>query len=235
MATFNVYVISYKRSNAIKTEKHLEYCTYVVRKSEEQAYKDAGVRSVWGIEDELIDSCTKVMNYLVENAPEDVIVVIDDDCTGFTYRLDNLEKITDPVVVSTEIERLAQLVYDLNIGYLASPSSSRLLYYKEPFEFTGVTGALKVYNRKVLKARYRKDLIFVADMDFELTELLHNRIMLIPAYFTIQHDLDTNEGGNSARKTTKLEITENEMLANKWGRYYQKMENGKPGKIRVKR
>ena len=172
---------------------------------------------------------------LIENSPEDVIVVIDDDCTGFTYRLDDLEKINDPVVISMEIERLAQLVYDLNIGYLASPSSSRLLYYKEPFEFTGVTGALKVYNRSVLKARYRKDLIFVADMDFELTELLHNRIMLIPAYLPIQHDLDTNSGGNSDRKTSKLEVAENEMLSNKWGKYYQPAELGKAGRIRVKR
>lgn len=235
MASFNIYVISYHRSHAILTEHLLEYCTYVVRKSEEQDYINAGVRSVWGIEDSLIDSCTKVMNYLIENAPEDVIAVLDDDCESFSYRSDVMEKIKDTVTVCREIERLAQIVYDLNIGYLANPVGSSLMYYSRPFSFTGLTGALKVYNRKVLKARYRKDLIFVADMDFELTELLFNRIMLIPDYFTIQAKLDTNSGGNSDKKTSKLETAENELLVAKWGKYYQKAQNGKPGSIKVKR
>ena len=96
--TFNIYVRSYNRWDTITTGKIVEYCTYVVRKSQADKYKEAGVENVWGIEDELINSGEKVLNYLIENAPEDVICVLDDDLYYFRYRLDEYEKITDPVM-----------------------------------------------------------------------------------------------------------------------------------------
>ena len=42
--TFGIYVPSYKRYDCIKTDKVLNDCTYVVRESEEQLYRDAGIR-----------------------------------------------------------------------------------------------------------------------------------------------------------------------------------------------
>ena len=235
MATFNVYVISYHRSDAIQTEHFLEYCTYVVRKSEEQKYKDAGVRSVWGIEDGLIDSVAKVMNYLVQNAPEDVIAIIDDDVNAVCYRLESIEKIEDGEVVCRELERMGQLMYDLGIGYLACPSDSNVKYYDRPFKFVGVNGGMKMFNRKVVKAQFDTSLKFLTDIDFQMQELLKNRIIMIPNYFCWQCGIDTNKGGNNANKSLHDFNVENEFMGQKWGKYYQPADGSSAGKIRVKR
>ena len=53
--TLGIYVPSYRRSSKILTYHLLEYCTYMVRKSEEQAYREAGVENIWAVDDELID------------------------------------------------------------------------------------------------------------------------------------------------------------------------------------
>ena len=89
---FNIYIPSYKRYNDTTVYKNLEYCTYVIRKSEEPYYKKLGV-NLLAVEDDKINSFTKVQNYLIENAPEDVICVIDDDVESFVYRLDKSIKI----------------------------------------------------------------------------------------------------------------------------------------------
>lgn len=234
---FNIYVPSYHRSNAILTDKLLDYCTYVVRKSEEQAYKDAGVRSIWAVEDELIDSAEKVFLYIREHSPEEVVCILDDDIKSFSYRLDKMEQITDPVVITEEIERLAQLMYDLNVGYLASPIDSNVMYYDRPFKFTGVTGALKIYNKEVFKYKAHDDfpLLYLSDMETELQELLFNRIIIIPVYFCVESYVDTNEGGNSGTKCLSQIDAENEMMKNKWGKYYEKADGGKAGRIKVDR
>ena len=50
--TFGIYVPSYKRYDCIKTDKVLNDCTYVVRESEEQLYRDAGVRKILAAPDQ---------------------------------------------------------------------------------------------------------------------------------------------------------------------------------------
>ena len=78
--TFNVYVPSYQRyGDKVRIYDHLEYCTYVVRKSEEAKYRAAGIERIWSIEDSLIDSMHKVFQYIIDESPEDVICIVDDD------------------------------------------------------------------------------------------------------------------------------------------------------------
>ena len=48
---FNIYVPSYGRAATTKTFKLLEYCTYVVRKSQEEEYRARGIESIWAVDD----------------------------------------------------------------------------------------------------------------------------------------------------------------------------------------
>lgn len=235
MATFNIYVPSYNRSDCIMTGNYLEYCTYVVRKSEEEKYKQAGIKSIWAVEDNLIDSFNKVSNFVIENAPEDVICIIDDDVKQICYRIDTLDKIESPEVVTRELERLGQIMLDLNIGYLSCPSDSNVKYYDRPFKFVGVNGGMKMFNRKVLKSRFDLKLKFLSDIDLQLHELLKNRIIMIPNYFCFQCSIDTNKGGSNDNKKLKDFEAENEYVSQMWGRYYEKADGGAAGKIKVKR
>lgn len=94
--TFGIYVPSYKRYDCIKTDKVLNDCTYVVRESEEQLYRDAGVRKILAAPDQEIDSLPKIRQWIIDHTPEDIIVQIDDDIERFSYvNKVNMEEIPD--------------------------------------------------------------------------------------------------------------------------------------------
>lgn len=233
--TFNIYVQSYKRYDAILTYHSLEYCTYVVRKSELEKYRAAGIDSIWAIEDELIDSCAKVTNYLLDNAPEDVICILDDDIETFYHRTDTLVKLQDPEIVTREIERIAQVMSDLGIGYACCPIDTSVKYYDRAFKFSGVTGGLKIFNRNVLTNRVNPKYKYLSDIDFELKELLEHRIILIANYFCNNAKVDTNAGGNNGNKSLTEIESENEQMSLKWGKYYRKANGRSAGRVVVQR
>lgn len=120
MTTFNIYVASYHRAKETTVHQLLEYCTYVVRESEADEYRAAGIESVWGIPDEKICSFGKVQNYLIENAPEELICVLDDDISTFAYCLDHTVPITSKEIATRELERIGQLTIDLGVGMSGS-------------------------------------------------------------------------------------------------------------------
>lgn len=235
MPSFNIYVPSYNRSDLILTQNHLEYCTYVVRESEEERYREAGVENIWAVSDEKINSVNKVKNYIIDNSLEDVVCIIDDDVKSVIYRIDENEKVVSRETVTRELERVAQIMYDLNIGYLACPSDSNVKYYDRPFKFVGVNGGMTIYNKKALKSRLDLSLKFLSDIDLQLHELLKNRIVIIPNYFCWQCSIDTNKGGSNDNKKLKDFDAENELLSQKWGKYYRKSNGGKAGRISVSR
>lgn len=107
---FGIYIPSYKRAATISTHKLLEYYKVVVRKSEETEYlKVIPKENLIAVPDEEINNIVKVVNWIVDNSEEEVIAMIDDDMNDLIYRLDFNEKITDPEVITSELERIAQL------------------------------------------------------------------------------------------------------------------------------
>lgn len=145
--TFNIYVASYHRAAETKVHKLLEYCTYVVRESEAEAYRNAGIESVWGVPDELICSFGKVQNYIIENAPEDIVCVLDDDIESFAYCLEKAEVITNITTPTRELERWGQLMADLDIGLCGSRIVISLPYgYTGEFNFQAMVGPIETKN-----------------------------------------------------------------------------------------
>lgn len=229
-----VYVPSYGRSETTSTFQLLDDCTYVVRKSEEEAYKRRGIKKVWGVQDEEIDNYVKVTNYINEHSPEQVIFTIDDDVEYFIYRLDKNEKLTDKEIIMSEIERVAQIMIDLDIGFGAEDAAETPWNYVSEFSFKGTTGAMRWYNKKVYKSRYNEELYHNCDLDVMLNELLVNRITLKPMYFCVKSGTDTNSGGNSSKKRKDQEDCVLDMKR-KWGKYFDyDFKTNKPA-IRVPR
>lgn len=218
MATFNIYIPSYHRWGVTKVYKSLEYCTYVVRKSEEPFYKALGV-DTWAIDDELINSFAKVQNYIIENAPEDVVCVLDDDIDNFYYRLDTSEMIKDPEVVTRELERIGQLCMDLDIGLVGSPIRNIPWGYTAEFHFSGMIGPIRYYNRKKIKKSRYIQMSFFGDTDFVLQELLNNRIILRPDYLVTDAKLETNKGGMNTKRNKQIQLQNYKDLKVKWGKY----------------
>ena len=233
--TIGIYVPSYKRSDRILTQNIFESCTYVVRKSEEEAYKKAGVKNIWAVEDQYIDDGDKVIYYIVENAPEDIIVCADDDIGDMKYLIEESYSLNkDKEKITDEFYRIGQLIYDLNIG-LATIQPTCIPYnYDREFAFKGIPGAVKWFNKNVFKAKLDRTVSENFDIDMIMQELLLNRIILLPKYFHDDGVMDVNAGGNSSRKRQDQIDSITNMKA-KWGKYFDyDLDKNKP-KINVVR
>lgn len=221
---FGIYIPSYKRAKTCTAHTLIEYGTYVVRASEEAEYREAlrdapeGIK-ILAVEDELICGLTEVNQWLIDNAPEDVIAILDDDIRHFYYRTIETETIDDPEVVTTELERIGQLMYDLKIGFGATDATIRPWNYDCEFAFKGTAGSVRWINRLAFKSKCNKELEYNYDLDVVLQELLVNRVILKPKYFCSKGETDTNSGGASAKKRND-QIASINLMMQKWGKYF---------------
>lgn len=238
--------MSYQRPDKIVTKHCLEYCTYVVRECEAQAYRDAGVEDLLVIPDDATLQCgAKIRNFMttlywiIENTPEDVIFVADDDIPYFVYRLNDNTNITSdnfntPKEVTTaEIERIAQLLVDLDLGLACDNPQPALYVYDREFSFKGMPGGIRWINKKALKAKFDRNDWATSDVDMMMQELQKNRIILLPKYFHSQAVKDKNSGGT----TVDSQINNKFRMAmkTKWGRYYDFDKKRNIARINVKR
>jgi hypothetical protein len=232
---FGIYIPSYKRADTISTHKLLEYYRVVVRESEKEAYlKVIPPENLITVPDGEIDNIIKVANWIVDNSEEEVIAMIDDDMNDLIYRTDYNEKITDPEVCTSELERIAQLMVDLGIGYGAVDASIAPWNYLQEFMFTGTSGGLRWFNKKVYKSRFDEKIGYCCDTDVVLQELLKNRIILKPKYLCSHGGTDTNKGGNS-EKTRNSQIASFEVMKHRWGKYFDYVLKNNKIYIRVQR
>ena len=237
--TFGIYIPSYKRANTCTAHRFLRYGTYIVRASEEAEYREA-LRDVedhikvWAVEDELICGLTEVNQWLIDNAPEDVIAILDDDIHHFYYRMYETVSLEDPEVVTAELERIGQLMSDLKIGFGATDATIRPWNYDCGFSFKGCAGAVRWVNRPVFKAKCHKELEYNYDLDLVLQELLVNRVILKPKYFCSKGLTDTNEGGASGKKRGD-QVASINLMKSKWGKYFSYNMKTNVPHINVKR
>ena len=229
-----IYIPSYRRAKSATTHKFLEYYKYVVRESEAEEYRAAGIENIMAVADELIGGLTEVNQWLIDNAPEQIICILDDDIHHFYYRLDRQDSIEDPALITSEIERISQLMLDLEVGFAATDATTSIWNYDGEFSFKGTAGAVRWINLKVFKGKCEKELEYNYDLDLVLQELLVNRIILKPRYFCSKGLTDTNEGGASAKDRQSQYASINLMRA-KWGKYFDyNLKSNKPY-IRVER
>lgn len=232
--TFGVYVPSYQRyKDKLRIWDHLEYCTYVVRKSEADHYRAAGIYKLWIIDDELIDNIHKVHQYIIENSPEDIICIIDDDGKMIYRNVDTYDMTREEA--SMELERTAQLIADLGIGFGCTDSNPRPFYYDAEFKFKGMCGGCKWFNKSHFKARVDPLCEYNFDLDLELQELLKNRVILKPVYFIDVGGQDTNSGGSNTDKNHAKRMAGIQYTKNKWGMYFGYDLKSNKARINVKR
>jgi len=232
--SYNVYVPSYQRyDDKLRIYDYLEDCTYVVRKSEAEKYKANGIDKLWVVDDEHIDNIHKVHDYIIKNSPEDFIVIIDDD-GKLIYRTDLTRDMT-PEEGTSELARVAQIMIDLNVGYGCTDAVPAGYYYDAEFKFKGMCGGLKWIYKPKFKAKIDPECQYNFDLDLELQELLHNRIVIKPIYFIDIGGQDTNKGGSNTDKTKAKRIAGIEYTKNKWGKYFEYNYKNNKAKINVKR
>jgi hypothetical protein len=229
-----IYIPSYRRAKTAITHKWLEYYQYIVRKSEEEAYRDAGLENILPVEDKKICGLTEVWQWMFDSTPEEIICIIDDDIEKFYYRIDKGEQISDPSIITAEIERIAQIMLDLGIGFCATDPTMAPWNYTSEFEFKGIPGAIKWINKRMFRAKCHKDLEYNLDIDLIFQELITNRVILKPKYFCNKAGTDTNKGGFSDKQRND-QVSCIDLMKSKWGKYFDyDLKTNKPY-IRVER
>lgn len=237
-SNFNIYVMSYRRPERILSKHLYEYCTYVVREEEADAYRKNGIDDMLVIPDGAVRSFMSTLYWIIENTPEDVLFISDDDIEKFVYRMDDTkyleisDGIADKEMVTSEVERIGQLVYDLNIGFAFDQPTMAPYGYDQEFRFVGMPGHIRWINKKALKARYDPKDPAASDVDMMMQELLQNRIILQPRYLCVKAGLDLNEGASRTREGHMILV---EAMKNKWGKYYGYNYKRNIAQIAVKR
>ena len=232
--TFNVYVPSYKRyDDKVRMYDCLEYCTYVVRRSEAELYRAAGIESLWVVDDELIDNIHKVHQYIIDKSPEDIICIIDDDGKLMYRNIDTRDMTQEEA--SSELERIGQLISDLKIGYACTDAVPAPFYYTQEFMFKGMCGGCKWINKEKFKAKVDPKCQYNFDLDLELQELLANRVILRPIYFVDVGGQDTNKGGSNTDKNMQKRLDGINYTKLKWGKHFSYNLQNNKAKIDVKR
>ena len=234
--TVGIYVPSYKRSDRIMTWNVLNDCTYVVRESEEAAYRKAGITKILTAPDEEINSLAKVRQWIIDNTPEDIVIQCDDDISRMIYKgKNNKVEIADKDVIDMEFERVAQILSDLRLGFASCTMTGDVRKFNAEFLFKGITGGICWFNKECLKSRFDNMTYIKEDTDFVLQELLQNRIIIIPDYFGMQNEYDKNAGGNNENKNSRALNQTVEYMKNKWGKYYDHNFKTNQSRINVKR
>lgn len=236
--SFNIYCMSYKRPNAIMSKNLFEYCTYVVREEEADAYRASGVDDLLVIPTGEAWSFMSTLYWIIKHAPEDVIFVCDDDIEKFVYRLDDTTYLEhkdgtpDKEMITAEVERIGQMIADLDIGLAFDQPTLAPYAYDSEFKFVGMPGHIRWINRNALKATYDKNDPAASDVDMMLQELLKNRIILQPRYLCVKAAMDLNEGASRTRAGHLILV---ESLKNKWGKYYDYDHKRNIARLGVKR
>ena len=236
--SFNIYVMSYKRSDKIMSERCFDYCTYCVRESEKELYEKAGVKNILAIPDDCVFDFMSTFYWIIENTPEDVVCIADDDIKNFIYRLNDNTPIVDkednPIkeIVTEECERIAQLLVDLNLGLAYDNPQAAPYTYDKEIAFKGMPGHIRWVNKSAFKAKYDAANPASSDIDMAMQELLINRIILLPKYFITSALMDTNKGIVEDRQE-HIDMTI--AMKNKWGKYYDYDYRKNEARINVQR
>ena len=238
--------MSYKRAHLTTTYKNFHHCTYVVREFEADEYRKVGIDDLLIIPADArlkngdpIQGFMSTFFWIIENTPEDVICICDDDILDYHYRSDkdrNVNNTYDDYKdrIEDEIVRQAQCLVDLRLGLCCThPLLTPYAFVKE-FDIIGAPGSTRIVNKSCFKAKSSVKDPACSDVDMVLQELLSNRIILRSSYFVTRTLPNLKTEGGTANSQSIQDYLHMAMK-NKWGKYYEYDEKRSISKIKVKR
>lgn len=217
----SVNIASYKRPK-VKTLEFYPHCTVWVAESEKEAYiKENPRANIRGVPNEVQGNVARVRNYILDHTKEfDVVVMIDDDCSGI-YRwkghgkstfLDEpslLEMIEKNSIVAEEwgAKFWGMQVNDDNLSYRVYTPFSTMRFIGGPFQ-----AFLKGND-----LRYDELLPLKEDYDMTLQQLNKNRIALRFNMYYYKVKQAEQAGGCATMRNYDEEMRQLLLLQKKWG------------------
>jgi len=235
MIDFIIYSPSYKRPELCKSHKYLSQVTYVVGEAEGEAYKNVHDK-VWVVPDAVQGNLCRVRNYILDNAPEDVqVIIIDDDIDYFGRWNGNVDVILDEQGAYNMMQEGCLLADDMDVRFWGLNCLKDKGAYREytPFGTKHYIGGPFQAHRNN-ECRYDEVIFLKEDYDMTLQVLRKYRKNLrlnMYHYMCNQADL---EGGCATYRNLDRERLHNEMLREKWGGKIVKFDTSNKSKEKEK-
>ena len=217
---------SWKRPNSCFTHKHLPDVKYVVCSSQADAYRQNGL-PVWECPDSAQGSVCRVRNWILDNADDEHVLIVDDDIHHIGMWNGNRHKKMTTDEAMEFIEQGFQLAEQFGVRMWGINLLQDKGAYREytPFSLNNVVlgpfgGFLDA------DCRYDEGLPLKEDYDMSLQMLnKHRRILRInyAHYVCKQH---TNLGGCASYRTISREQEQFELLKAKWGSSIVRKDGG---------
>lgn len=227
---YKIYCPTYKRADVCKTHKYLSEIVYVVRESEKNDYKDVH-KNQWIVPDSAQGNLSRVRNYILDHAPEENIILLDDDIKHFgRYNGNKLKKLNEQEAYNM-IEEGIQLATDLGIVFWGLNCVADKGAYREytPFGLTSYIGGPFQAHRKN-NFRYSEKIFLKEDYDMTLQVLNKYRKNLRLNMYHYVCEQATLKGGCADYRTIQREKDHNKMLQKKWGSKIVKEDHSNKGK-----
>lgn len=225
------YSPSYKRPNGVITQRRYSEVIYVVRESDADDYINNG-HKCWVVPDSAQGSVCRIRNYILDNAPEEKIVLMDDDISGIGKWERQIERVLDEDDFYQFCEIGFIMAEDLGVKYWGMNLLMDKGAYREytPFSLKSVIlGPFQAFNN--LDLRYDENLPLKEDYDLSLQVLnKYRKTLRFNAYHYIakQH---TNLGGCADYRTREREKEQMDLLIKKWGSDIVKIDKKSNGDI----
>jgi len=229
-----LYIPSTGRSMNVSTVDLFHEGDYklVVRESEKAAYSKYDLVV---FPDDEINSLSKVRQKIIDTSKGKLVLQCDDDLSVIAYKnKENYLEMTKDQIVQ-EIVRMFSIISDLRLGYWSVTPNADVRKYRAPVTFKGIAGGIVGFNKNYLKSRYDERLFTRTDIDLLLQETKNNRIAMIADYIMIKQKRDKNKGGNNSNKTSRIIGLADEIMKQKWGKYYEYDKEKNIPKILYKR
>lgn len=217
MSDILYYSPSYKRADQVITQRYMPYCKYVVAEFEAEDYLRNG-HDCWVVPDSAQGSVARIRNYILDNAPGDRIVMLDDDLS----KICRWEKQVQIDLSGAEVEEFCEMAFqmadDVDVRYWGMNLLPDKGAYREytPFAFKScILGPFQAFNN--LDLRYDEALPLKEDYDLSLQVLnKYRKTLRFNAYHYVvkQH---TNTGGCADYRTIDREKEQLRLLQKKWG------------------
>ncbi len=214
---YKIYSPTYKRSNLCRTHKYLSEVVYVVCQSEAKYYE--GVHDkLWIVPDSAQGNLCRIRNYILDHAPEDNILLIDDDIKYFGRWNGNISVRLNEIETYNMIQEGYQLAEDLDVVFWGLNCLSDKGAYREytPFgtcQYIG--GPFQAHRNNNL--RYDEQIYLKEDYDMTIQVLNVYRKNLRMNMYHYSCDQNTLAGGCAEYRNVERELEHNEMLQKKWG------------------
>lgn len=215
---YKVYIPSYNRVNSCITHNILpdkKWC-YVVRKSQLEDYKKT-VGDVIATPDS-VNNIVKTRNWILENTPEDHIVMMDDDIRSLSFYDDREPIKADKDQIDRFItngfemcEELGGVLWGVNVQ-----SDKKFYREQEPFTLTAVVlGPFSAIIKNDI--RYDERLTLKEDYDYFLQVLnKYRKVLRFNKWHYVAGHL-TQKGGVASYRTTEAEKENALSFQKKWG------------------